>query len=101
MEHIIKLQDGIEVEVELSESQVREISYNSEVNSSIDKIQDLLLKVVKPLSNTYQELNKEMEIKEAKITLGVKVGVEGNFILAKSSAGANIQVELTMSKKNA
>lgn len=96
MTKIIKLENDLEVEVEINENQAEEISDNNVVNSSIDKIESLLTKVMKPISNTYKELDKDMSIESAKVTIGVKIGVEGNFILAKSSAGANIQVEITL-----
>lgn len=95
----IKLQDGIEVEVEVSQENALEISDGAVVDSSIDKLQELLSKVMQPISNTYTELNKDMSIESAKVSIGVKIGVEGNFILAKSSASANIQVELVLKQK--
>jgi hypothetical protein len=96
MTKIIKLNDDINVEVEVDERQAQEISDYSDVNTSIDKIDSLLTKIMKPISKTYKELNKDMSIDSAKVTVGVKIGVEGNFILAKSSASANIQVEMTL-----
>lgn len=98
---IIKLSDEVEVEIEVDENQAIEISNNVTVDSSMDKIKDLLSKVMQPISNTYKELDKDMSIESVKVVVGVKVGVEGNFILAKSSAGANIQVEMTIGQKNA
>lgn len=98
---IIKLKDDIEVEVEVNEVQAHEISDDGVVESSIDKVQSLLTKVMLPISNTYKELDKEVCVGEVKVSIGVKIGVEGNFILAKSTAGANIQVEMTMRPTNA
>ncbi len=92
---VIKLSDGLEVEVETSNNQAHEISDKDLVDASIDNIQEMLIKVMTPVSNTYKELSKDMQIDSAKVVIGVKIGVEGNFILAKSSAGANIQVEMT------
>lgn len=101
MTKIIKLNDGLEVEIEIDENQAYEISDNGVINSSIDQIQGLLKKVILPFSNTYKELNKDMCIESTKITIGVKIGLEGNFILAKSSAEANIQVEMSLRPNNA
>jgi len=95
MTKIITLDNEIEVEVEINSNQAEEISDTNVVDSSIDKIESLLTKVMKPISNTYKELNKDMNIESAKVAIGVKIGVEGNFILAKSSTAANIQVEIT------
>lgn len=96
MVKIIKLNDGLEIEVEVDEHQALQISDNGIVESSIDKIQTLLTKVMQPISNTYKELDKDINMESAKVTIGVKIGIEGNFILAKSAAGANIQVEMTL-----
>lgn len=96
MTRIIKLDNDLEVEVEIDEYQAQEISDGKIVDSSIDKIQMLLSKIMQPISKTYRELDKEMSMESAKVTLGVKIGLEGNFMLAKSSTEANIQVEMTL-----
>lgn len=99
---VIKLDDGLEIEVEVDDDQPMEISnHRGAVSSSINDIQSLLTKVMQPISNTYKELDKNMSIDAAKVTVGVKVGVEGNFILAKSSVGAHIQVEMTLRASDA
>lgn len=96
MNKIIRLDDDIEVEVEINDNQAHEISDYTKVNASIEQIQSLLTKVIRPISNTYKELNKEMSIDSAKVSIGIKIGIEGNFILAKSSASANINVKMTL-----
>lgn len=93
---IIKLDDDIEVEVEIDDNQAHEISDYTKVDASIEQMQSLLTKVIKPISNTYKELNKDMCIDSAKISIGIKIGIEGNFILAKSSASANINVKMKL-----
>lgn len=100
MNKYFKLDDGLEIEIDLNENQAREISLDKKIDTSIDDIKYFLSKVIRPISNTYRELNKEVTISETKVTLGVKVGLEGNFILAKSSAEAHIQVEMTMREGN-
>ena len=97
MQEVIELEDGVKVEVNINENSIHEISANGGVvNSSIDKLQSLLKKVMKPISNTYQELNKDVNIESTKVTVGVKIGIKGDFILASSSADAHIQVEMTL-----
>ncbi|MBW0278875.1 hypothetical protein OCF84_02950 [Shewanella xiamenensis] len=93
---IVKLNDGLEVEIEINEKQAREISSTKIVDSSIQEIQEILSRVIKPISNTYKELNKEVNISETKVTLGVKLGIEGNFFIAKSSTEAHLQIEITL-----
>lgn len=101
MNKTIKLDDGLEVEVEVDENQSCEISDGEVVKSSIDNIQAILAKVIQPVSNTYRELDKDMNIESAKVAVGIKIGVEGNVIIAKSKTEAHIQVELTLRTRNA
>ena len=100
MKKIVKLNDGLEVEVELDDTQARQISLDKKIDTSIDDISGFLSKAIKPISNTYRELNKEINIAETKVTIGVKIGIEGGFILAKSTAEAHIQVEMVMRKSS-
>lgn len=100
MNKTIELKDGLEVEIELEANKAREISLDNKIDASIEDIQGFLSKVIKPISNTFRELNKEVNIAETKVTLGVKIGVEGGFILAKSTAEAHIQVEMVMRESN-
>jgi predicted DNA-binding antitoxin AbrB/MazE fold protein len=100
MLQVIKLKDGIEVEIEVEKNTARPISHNKNVETSLKEMQSLLAKVIKPISNTFNSLQTEVEIAEAKVTVGVKLNVEGNFILAKSSVEANFQVELLLRPQN-
>lgn len=96
MTRIITMQDGLDVEVEIDNTQAQEIADNRVSDYSIDGIEKFMTKLIKPISNTYKEMNKSMSIESAKVSVGIKIGIEGNFILAKSNAGANIQVEFTL-----
>ncbi|WP_321471637.1 CU044_2847 family protein [Halarcobacter sp.] len=99
MTKILKLNDDIDVEIEIDNNQAQEISNYTKVDTSIKEISLLLNKIMSPITNTYKELNKDVNMESAKVTVGVKIGIEGNFILAKSSANANIQVEMTFKPK--
>jgi len=96
MDTTIILNDGTVVEVDIGENQAYEIAHNKQVDTSIDKIQALLKSVTSPISNTFKEMNKDLQIDSATVTIGVKIDIEGNFLLAKSTTGANIQVEMSM-----
>jgi hypothetical protein len=100
MNKVIKLGDGIHVEVEISPQEAHLISDNTIIDSSINQIQSLITAVCAPIGQTFKDMAKDIDIESTKVTIGVKVGVEGNFILAKSSAAANIQVEMTLRKQN-
>ncbi|QYJ91558.1 CU044_2847 family protein [Shewanella halotolerans] len=96
MNKIVKLNDGLEVEIETYDNQDRYISLDNRIDTSIENINEFLSKIIKPVSNTYKELNKSVKISETKVTLGVKLGGEGGFVLAKTTAEAHIQVEMVM-----
>ena len=96
MIQIIKLADGLELETEIREDQVREISSQKIASSTMEKIKPLLNTVIQPISEVYSELSKDMIIESSKVSIGIKVGLEGNFFVAKSAAEANIQIEMTL-----
>ncbi|PSU20666.1 hypothetical protein CTM97_12195 [Photobacterium phosphoreum] len=99
MNKVITLSDGVEVEVELQDGNLLEISNCNTVDSSITKITDLLTKVVEPVSDAYNSISEKVDIESVKVTVGVKFGVSGNVFVAKSSADASINVELTFKAK--
>lgn len=99
MNKIIRFNDGVEVEVEVDSNKAHEIADTSDVDNSIEKLNHFISKVVEPVSKTYNELTEKVEVDSMKLKIGVKIGVEGNFILAKSSTSANLEVEITLKSK--
>jgi len=93
MQKMIELKDGVKVDVNISDRDAIEISGNKVVESSLSNIQGLLKKVVQPVCNTYQELSKDMNIDSAKVTIGIKIDVEGNFILASSGIETHLLIK--------
>ncbi|PML08711.1 hypothetical protein BCT86_07995 [Vibrio breoganii] len=100
MNKVIELSDGLEVEVEINEDEVFEISNGSTVDSSINKVSELLTKAISPVSDAYRALQDNNTIESTKVTVGVKFGASGNVFVAKSSAEANITVEMVIRPKN-
>jgi hypothetical protein len=101
MNSTIILKDGIEVEVEIDNNHTSEISSGSLVDSSLENIEPLLRSVITPINNIYNNINDAVSIESAKVSVGIKINVEGGFILAKSSAEAHITVEMNIRPKNA
>lgn len=99
MSKIIKLADDIEVEIH-THGEFEEISDISRVDSSIEELKKLLTKVIEPVSKVHNQFSSSSSIQSTKLTVGVKVGIEGNFFIAKSSTEANIQVEILLGKNN-
>ena len=98
---LIKLSDGTFVEVSVPVEAAVPISgvTAQDVDSAIDKIKPFLLKICKPLSETWKELNQEMHIQQAEVELGLSFEVEGDLFIAKTTAGANIVVKLILNPK--
>ncbi|WP_059018956.1 CU044_2847 family protein [Vibrio coralliirubri] len=100
MSKIIKVSDALEVEVELREGEISEISSHENMNSSLDQINILLTEVTRPVTDAFQTLSEKVYVESTKVTVGVKFGASGNIFVAKSSAEANISVEMTIRPKN-
>jgi len=97
---VMRLKDGLDVEVEIDDLRAQEISFNKTLDLSINNIQSMLKQIIQPIAETFKDLSSKFDIDSTKVLIGVNIGIEGGFVLAKSSAGANIQVELTMRPSN-
>lgn len=95
---LIKLKDGTLIEIENSENDIEQISGGAadKVDENIDVIVPLLKKVVSPLKNTFDELNKEMSIEKAEVEIGLGFEAGGDVFIVKGSAKANLTVKLTL-----
>jgi Trypsin-co-occurring domain 1 len=69
------------------------------VSSGFEKIMELMKSIVRPFSETWAELSKEMIISESTVKVSLGVTAEGNFFVTKGSAEANIELELKLSPK--
>jgi hypothetical protein len=99
---LIKLDDGTLVEIDRPTAQVEEISggmVESIKDATIDKIQPLLERAVRPIAAVYRELNKDLEVREAEVELGLGFEAEGNLYITRSKGNANLVVRLTLAPK--
>lgn len=99
MNKIIELSDGVEVEIDVNENDIMEISNGSPIESSMEKVEELLSSVITPINNAFSTFNEKIDIESAKVTVGVKFGATGNVFIAKSSVEANLSIELTIKAK--
>lgn len=95
---LIRLQDGTLVEVEVPQDQGQQIAggFADGVNGTIDLLKPTLLKVCRPVIDTWAELNKEVHLEQAEVEVDLSFDVEGNIYVAKAKAGANIKVKLIL-----
>ena len=98
---LIRLADGTLVEAEVPDNQAEQISSQlaNKVNETFDKIQPLLVKVCRPITSAWNELNKEVHIEQAEIELGLSFEGEGNLYVTKAKTSANLTVKLTFKPK--
>ena len=95
---LIELEDGILIEVETTKDEAKPISGGlaQKVDKSVDKIKPIMLKVCRPVIETWKELNKEVSIDEIEVQLGLSFEGEGNLYITKAKAGANISVKFVL-----
>jgi hypothetical protein len=99
---LIKLDDGTLVEIDRPTVPVEEISgggLDSIKDATIDKIQPLLERAVRPIAAVYRELNKDLEVREAEVQLGVGFEAEGNLYITRAKGNANLIVTLKLAPK--
>jgi hypothetical protein len=98
---LVKLDDGLLVEIDVPGDQVVQIAGGvaEQVQSSFEKIKPVLLRVCRPLADTWKELNQEVVMEKAEVELGLSFEGEGNIFITKAKAGANLTVKLTMVPK--
>lgn len=98
---LIELDDQIQVEVFVPENEMRTASgsVTARVNETMDQIEPVLMRACKPLANVWQELNKEMSVKEANVAIQLGFSASGNVFVAKGSVNANLTVSLKMTPK--
>ncbi len=94
---LIKLSDDTLVEVGTSIDGLMNLSGGEaeKVDSAIDKVQPLLMRVCKPIAAAWHDLSKEVVLERAEIEVGFSFEGEGNLYVTKAKAGANIVVKLT------
>ena len=99
---LIELDDGALVEVDVPENKAQPISGGAAdkiKDATIERIKPIILKVCKPLSEVWKELNKDMHIEQADVELGLGFEAEGNLYITKAKGNANLVVKLTLKPK--
>jgi hypothetical protein len=95
---LIELEDGVLMEVDVPETEVRQISGGgveiTPVQKAINAIEPLLLKACKPIANVLGELNQDMSVNEVEVELGLGLEAEGNFFIAKGKTNASLNIKL-------
>lgn len=95
---LIKLKDGIFVEIESEGDQVTAIAGGvaNRVDTAIDSIKPLILRACRPISEIYKELDKDMAIEQVELELGLGFEAEGDLFITKAKGNANLTVKITI-----
>jgi hypothetical protein len=99
---LIELEDGVLIEIDKPTGEVQEIAGGAAdriKDATIDRIKPIILKAAKPIAEVYKELNKEMEVRQAEVELGLGFEAEGNLYITKAKGNANLVVKLTLVPK--
>jgi hypothetical protein len=98
---LIELNDGTLVEVEVSADSSQPISggFAEKVDQTFESIRPILVKVCHPIVDAWQELNRDVEIEQAEVQVGVSFEGEGNLYITKSKAGANLTIKFIVKPK--
>ena len=99
---LIELEDGTLVEIDKPTGAPQEISGGAAErikDATIDKIKPIILKASKPIVEVWKELNKDMQVQQAEVELGLGFEAEGNLYVTKAKGNANLIVKLTLAPK--
>ena len=98
---LIELEDGTLVEVDATERELQDISHGRELirGATVDQIKPLLLRITRPMTEVWRELNKDLEVQEAEVELGLGFEGEGNLFVAKTKGSANLVIRLKLAPK--
>ena len=93
---LIRLDDGVLVEVQAEEGAPTRIAANAAVDAALalDTVQDLLRKAVAPVTAVWGELNRDLTIEKVEVTLALGFEAEGNVFIARGKGTANLSFKL-------
>jgi hypothetical protein len=95
---LIKLEDNILVEVEVSEEEATRIAHKlaDQVNSSISAIKPILITLCRPIAEAWEEINKNMHVEQAEVEIGFGFEAEGNIYITKAKTETNLTIKFTL-----
>ena len=98
---LIELENGILVDAEVSEDEAEAISNNfiKGVKSAFDQVKPILISISRPIAEAWQEINKDMEIEQAEVEVGLNFEGQGNIYITKGKGGTNLKVKLVLKPK--
>ena len=103
---LIKLDNGLMMEVEVTQDEIEQISGGhggdevvDKVKSSMGAVEAILKESIKPIVSAYETLNQDVVLERAEVEIGIGFSAEGNIFIAKGKGSANLKVKLILSPK--
>lgn len=105
---IIEFQDGISVEVEVSEKEdstggYERISGNSPsekaFDSALDTIKPIILKTIQPVTDVWESVEGSIDIDQVEIEIAFSFKGTGSIYVAKLESSANLKITLKLKPK--
>ena len=91
----IYLKDNIAVDVELHDGEHTNISFGKKLDSSISEIEGILKRIASPVAAAHKQLQSQNKIDSTKIKVGLRITAEGDFVVAKASTQAHLEIEMS------
>lgn len=100
---LIQLEDGTLVEVEVRVDEVQQISggFAENVQATMGKMKDALLKTCRPIAESVKDLSNKVELEQVEVEVGLSFDLEGNIYITKANIAANVLVRMTLKKSGA
>lgn len=97
---LIKLEDGILVEVEVAKDETQQIAGGvaKKVDATLEKIKPVLLKICQPIVASVKNLREDVDLEQVEVEVALSFDLEGNIYVAKTNFGANVLVRMTLKK---
>jgi hypothetical protein len=86
---LIRLEDGMLVEVVTAGDEVQQISGR-------DKIKPILLKTCIPIVESVKELRDKVDVEQVEVEIGLSFNAEGNIYITKTTISANAIIAYAM-----
>lgn len=98
---LIKLEDGTLVEVEVAKDEIQQIAGSTakKVDTTIEKIKPILLKICQPVVASVKNLRENVDLEQIEVEVALSFDIEGNIYIAKTNFGANVLVRMTLKKQ--
>ena len=103
---LIKLDNGLMMEVEVTRNEIEQISGGhgkdkiiEKAKNSMDAVETMLKESVKPIVSAYETLNQDVLLERAEVEIGIGFSAGGNIFIAKGNGSANLKVKLVLSPK--